>query len=155
MADYLHRLRAASERRNQIKRDRNGAAHIHIALKWLKALGVDRNAVRIRRQIVEHVPSCRICRGRSTEARHWIRDLHLDSLHHAAGRILHGPLNRSRQTLATPPYLERIPVRHREEVVVVPVHQIASAEHHHETDATRLAILTSVRSDEKQGSGDR
>jgi two-component system LytT family response regulator len=27
---------------------------------------------------------------------------------------------------ARPPYLERIPVRHREEVVIVPVHQIAS-----------------------------
>ena len=30
------------------------------------------------------------------------------------------------ETLAKPPYLERIPVRHREEVVIVPVHQIAS-----------------------------
>jgi two-component system LytT family response regulator len=28
--------------------------------------------------------------------------------------------------LARPPYLERIPVRHREEVIIVPVHQIAS-----------------------------
>ena len=28
--------------------------------------------------------------------------------------------------LARPPYLERIPVRHREEVTIVPVHQIAS-----------------------------
>ena len=98
MADYLHRFRGASERQSQIKRDRNGAAHIHIALKWLKALRVDRHVVRIRRQIVEHVPSCRICGGSSSEARHCIRDLHLDSLHHAAGRILHGALNRSRST---------------------------------------------------------
>ena len=30
------------------------------------------------------------------------------------------------ETLARPPYLERIPVRHREEVVIVPVNQIAS-----------------------------
>jgi two-component system LytT family response regulator len=30
------------------------------------------------------------------------------------------------ETLAKPPYLERIPVRHREEVVIVPVHQVAS-----------------------------
>ncbi len=30
------------------------------------------------------------------------------------------------ETLAKPPYLERIPVRHREEVLIVPVHQIAS-----------------------------
>ena len=30
------------------------------------------------------------------------------------------------ETLAQPPFLERIPVRHREEVVIVPVHQIAS-----------------------------
>src|SRR4051812_45019530 len=30
------------------------------------------------------------------------------------------------ETLAKPLYLERIPVRHREEVVIVPVHQIAS-----------------------------
>jgi two-component system LytT family response regulator len=30
------------------------------------------------------------------------------------------------ETAAKPPYLERIPVRHREEVVLVPVHQIAS-----------------------------
>ncbi len=30
------------------------------------------------------------------------------------------------ETLVKPPYLERIPVRHREEVVIVPVHQIAS-----------------------------
>ena len=28
--------------------------------------------------------------------------------------------------LAKPPYLERIPVRHREEVIIVPVHQLAS-----------------------------
>src|SRR5262249_50282550 len=30
------------------------------------------------------------------------------------------------ETLAKPPYLERIPVRQREEVLIVPVHQIAS-----------------------------
>ena len=30
------------------------------------------------------------------------------------------------EVLARPPYLERIPVRHREEVIIVPVHQIAS-----------------------------
>jgi two-component system LytT family response regulator len=30
------------------------------------------------------------------------------------------------ETLAKPPYLERVPVRHRDEVVIVPVHQIAS-----------------------------
>ena len=30
------------------------------------------------------------------------------------------------EALAKPPYLERIPVRHREEVIIVPVHQIAS-----------------------------
>ena len=30
------------------------------------------------------------------------------------------------EALAKPPYLERIPVRHREEVLIVPVHQIAS-----------------------------
>ena len=32
----------------------------------------------------------------------------------------------SYETLAKPPYLERIPVRHREEVIIVPVNQIAS-----------------------------
>ena len=30
------------------------------------------------------------------------------------------------EALAKPPYLERIPVRHREEVIIVPVHQIAA-----------------------------
>jgi two-component system LytT family response regulator len=30
------------------------------------------------------------------------------------------------ETSARPPYLERVPVRHREEVLIVPVHQIAS-----------------------------
>jgi two-component system LytT family response regulator len=30
------------------------------------------------------------------------------------------------ETAARPPYLERIPVRHRDEVMIVPVHQIAS-----------------------------
>ena len=102
MADHQHGFRGASERQGQIKRDRNGAAHIDIAFKWLKALRVDRHVVGIRRQIVEHVPPCRICRGPSSEARHWIGDLHLDGLHHAAGRILHGALNRSRSTQSLP-----------------------------------------------------
>ena len=102
MADHFYRRCGASEREGQIKRDRNGAAHIHIALERLKALRLDQNVVRIRRQIVEDVPPCRICRSRSSEARHGIGDLHLDRLHHAAGRILHGALNGSRSTQSLP-----------------------------------------------------
>ena len=60
-----------------------------------------------------------------------------ETLNRAQERIEHGEIvaeQASRvgaaietyEAFARPPYLERIPVRHREEVLIVPVHQIAS-----------------------------
>jgi len=49
---------------------------------------------------------------------------HAEIVAEQAGRV--GAAIEAYEAAAKPPYLERIPVRHREEVLIVPVHQIAS-----------------------------
>src|SRR5207245_3593570 len=76
-------------------------ANVDIALERLESLRLDRDVVRIRRQIAEHVFAGRIRRGRPAETGDAVDDSDLDRLHHAAGRILDGPLDgaRAAQTL--------------------------------------------------------
>ena len=50
------------------------------------------------------------------------------------------------EALAKPPYLERIPVRHREEVIIVPVHQIASIVAEGELSTSRRRETSDTRS---------
>jgi two-component system LytT family response regulator len=49
---------------------------------------------------------------------------HAEIVAEQAGRV--GAAIEAYEAATKPPYLERIPVRHREEVLIVPVHQIAS-----------------------------
>jgi two-component system LytT family response regulator len=63
-------------------------------------------------------------RLRETVNRAQERVEHAEIVAEQAGHV--GDALNTYETLAKPPYLERIPVRHREEVVIVPVHQVAS-----------------------------
>ena len=52
----------------QVQRDRHAGPHVDVALERLKSLRLDREVIRIRRQVVEHVLARRVRRRRPSEA---------------------------------------------------------------------------------------
>jgi two-component system LytT family response regulator len=65
---------------------------------------------------------------------------HAEIVAEQAGRV--GAAIEAYEAATRPPYLERIPVRHREEVLIVPVHQIASI-----VAEGELLNITTIRND--------
>ena len=94
VADDADRFGHANLER-EIEGDRHGRPHVDVALERLEALCVRGDVVRVRRQITEHELSCRIGGGSTGQPRDRIGQLHLDGLHHPAGRIFDGSLDGS------------------------------------------------------------
>ena len=61
----------------------------------IEALHLDRHVIRVGREVAEDVPAGRIGRRGFRETADRVGNLHLDRLHHAAGRIFHDALQRA------------------------------------------------------------
>ena len=100
VTDDVHGAGRASQRECQVEHDRYSAADIDVTLQELEPLHLDRDVIRIGRQVAEGVLAGCVGRRGPGKSADTIADADLNCLHHAPRGVLHGPLQSSGATQA-------------------------------------------------------
>jgi hypothetical protein len=94
MADHLDAAGRPGEHQRNIEGDGHTGADVDVTLERVEPLRIDGDMVRVRRQVAEGELASSIRGRRSREAGDRVADFDLDRLHHAAGGIFDGALDR-------------------------------------------------------------